>query len=306
VVQGCAGTFTRVLCLAIEAEGSHNLGSDLMIGTACMQLAAGAHKWWLCNHHNKGRVAAFMFAQPRAHHQPSHKLSYDIVSVMEVVSLSIGAVALAALLNNAVDCFNYVRVAQSTGRDFQTCLLRLQNLQLRLSRWGEGVGLTAFDDDSIRIPFSANEQQKIRPLLEHIIRLFESADKEAMKQGTSRKTSSKVPEEAAHQDITSLCKKMKDIYVERQRNTDLSRKTVSALHSKAELTHLISGLQDLIDDLVELYPPTDRQCTERALCSRETQALREEVALPELHAIALTQDGRLAEAINAQVGSTYA
>jgi hypothetical protein len=293
VVHGCAGTFTRLICLAIGAEGSPSLGSDLMIGTACMRLAAGAHRWWLCNDNNKGRVAAFMFAHSRAHHQPPHDPSYDIVFVMEVVSLSIGAVALAALFNNAVDCFNYVRVAQSTGRDLQTCLLRLQNLQLRLSRWGEGVGLTAFDDDSLRIPLSADEQQKIKPLLEHIIRLFESAEKVAMKQGTSRKISSKVPEEAAHEDITSLCKKMKDICVQRQRNTSLSRKTVWALHSKAELTHLISGLQDLIDDLVELYPQAN---TERALCSQETQTLRDKAALPELHAIALIQDGRLANA----------
>jgi hypothetical protein len=67
---------------------------------------------------------------------------------------------------------------------------------------------------------------------------------------------------------------MKDIYVERQRNTDLSRKTVWALHPKAELTHLISGLQDLIDDLVELYPPTDRQCTERAVFPGNTGIAR--------------------------------
>jgi hypothetical protein len=60
---------------------------------------------------------------------------------MEPVSLSVSVVALATIFDSALNCFKHVKVAKSFGVDYQTYVLRLQNLQFRLSRWGETVGL---------------------------------------------------------------------------------------------------------------------------------------------------------------------
>lgn len=60
---------------------------------------------------------------------------------MKPVSLSVSVIALATIFDSALDCFKHVKVAKSFGSDYQTCVLRLQNIQLRLSRWGETVGL---------------------------------------------------------------------------------------------------------------------------------------------------------------------
>lgn len=61
---------------------------------------------------------------------------------MEAGGLAVGVVALAGLFNNAVDCFEYVQLGRSFCTNFQTSLLKLDNARLRLSRWGQSVGLS--------------------------------------------------------------------------------------------------------------------------------------------------------------------
>jgi hypothetical protein len=53
---------------------------------------------------------------------------------MEPVSLSVSVVALVSLFDTALDCFKRVKVAKAFGTDYQTYVLRLQNLRLRFSR----------------------------------------------------------------------------------------------------------------------------------------------------------------------------
>lgn len=77
---------------------------------------------------------------------------------MEPVSLSVSVIALATIFDSALNCFKHVRVAKSFGVDYQTYVLRLQNLQLRLSRWGETVGIGK--------DVTAHEQSTTNSLLE--------------------------------------------------------------------------------------------------------------------------------------------
>ena len=73
-----------------------------------------------------------------------------------------------------------------------------------------------------------------------------------------------------------------------------------ALHSKAELTQLIDGLQALICDLVELHPPQqDGSSSDQALYIQEVTALRDEAALPKLYRIVVHRDIELASALKA-------
>ena len=61
---------------------------------------------------------------------------------MEPIGLTVGIVGLVSVFNNAVDCFEYVQLGRSFGTNFQTSLLKLDNARLRLSRWGQAVGLS--------------------------------------------------------------------------------------------------------------------------------------------------------------------
>lgn len=60
---------------------------------------------------------------------------------MEAAGLTVGVVALTGLFNNAVDCFEYIQLGRNFSKGFQTNLLKLDSVRLRLSRWGECIGI---------------------------------------------------------------------------------------------------------------------------------------------------------------------
>jgi hypothetical protein len=108
---------------------------------------------------------------------------------MEAVSLGVSVVALASLFETALDCFKYVKVAKSFGSDYQTYVLRLQNLRLRLSRWGEAASLckqlTATQQPRTTA-LSASEVEQAKALVGHIIRLFSDTEELAEKYAGER------------------------------------------------------------------------------------------------------------------------
>ncbi|CAI4214559.1 unnamed protein product [Parascedosporium putredinis] len=57
----------------------------------------------------------------------------------ETFGVIAGALSVAALFNNCVDCFEYIQLGRSFGRDFERCRLKLCVITTRLSRWGEAT-----------------------------------------------------------------------------------------------------------------------------------------------------------------------
>ena len=57
----------------------------------------------------------------------------------ETAGLVIGAVSLASLFTDCVDCFNYIRIGQALEDDFPIYQTELDVLQLRFSRWAQAV-----------------------------------------------------------------------------------------------------------------------------------------------------------------------
>lgn len=87
---------------------------------------------------------------------------------MEPTGLAVGIIALAGLFNNAVDCFEYVQLGRSFGTNFQTSLFKLDNARLRLSRWGQAVGLSG-DIASVQSLQSAKLSQEDIPKAEKLL-----------------------------------------------------------------------------------------------------------------------------------------
>lgn len=73
---------------------------------------------------------------------PSY-LSFIInrIDMAETAGLVVGVVALASLFNTTVECFEFVQLGRSFGKDFQTSQLKLDSARLRLSRWGKSLDL---------------------------------------------------------------------------------------------------------------------------------------------------------------------
>jgi len=220
---------------------------------------------------------------------------------MEPVSLSVSVVALVSLFDTALDCFKRVKVAKSFGSDYQIYVLRLQNLRLRFSRWGEAVGLgkqlTGVDQPRTSALSEFNVKQA-EAVVGHIIRLFSDTEKLAAKYAGKHSDLVVTDEDAdGLGDVGKLCQKMRDICLRRQQDSSVVKKTKWSLFSKDKFIELVESIQSLVEDLVNLFPTETRVRAEQSLCDQEARQLRDEKALPTLQEIADTQDVQLAKAI---------
>src|SRR5664279_368405 len=59
----------------------------------------------------------------------------------EAFGLASSAIGIAAIFTTAVHCFEYIQLGRNFDKDFQTSLLTLNLLKLRLTRWGEAVNI---------------------------------------------------------------------------------------------------------------------------------------------------------------------
>jgi hypothetical protein len=220
---------------------------------------------------------------------------------MEPISLGVSLIALVSVFETALDCFKHVKVAKSFGSDYQTYVLRLQNLRLRLSRWGEAVGLGkqfTGTEKPRTTALSESEVKQAKALVGHIIQLFSDTEELAGKYAGDQSDLVVVDEDTdGLRDVGKLCQKMRDICFRRQRESSAAMKAKWSLFSRDKFIELVGKIQSLIDDLVNLFPAEAIISIEENLCDQEARELRNEKALPTLQALALTQDVHLAKAI---------
>ena len=225
------------------------------------------------------------------------------MAVEGAVGLAASAVALAGLFNNAVQCFEYVRLGKGIGESFQTCQLKLDNASLRLSRWGNSVGLSDGLSDG-RVLRGSRDAGRTQKYLEHILKLFEDAESVSKKFKHRKKPDDKsLITFNAGKDLDSasaqLHNKMRDLSMKRQNGQSHYRfhqMTKWALYEEKHFRQLIEDLIGLINGLVELYPAS--QESQRAICTAEASAFGTNEALPILRQIAAQQDKLLEEALS--------
>lgn len=223
---------------------------------------------------------------------------------MEAAGLAVGAVALAGLFNNTVDCFEYIQVGRSFGKNFQTSVLKLDVARLRLSRWGESIGLSS-DLDQIQsldnTKLAAEEVRQSQDLLGQIQDLFADAE------GVSKKFESRTPpgkDLILHNlatDLdpvpTSLHQKMRELSIKRQSHAKLRRKAKWALYEEKHFKRLIEDVTDLVNSLVTLFPAAE--IIQQRLCEIEVSEIgNAEGSLPMLKEAAADQDHYLSAAIS--------
>ncbi|KXX79303.1 Heterokaryon incompatibility protein S [Madurella mycetomatis] len=165
-----------------------------------------------------------------------------------------GALGVAGLFNNCVDCFEYVQLGRF-GRDYERCQLRLDIAKTRLGRWGEAVKIN--DDPRFRSSTPTDKPvQLAQSIIEEIVLLFESA----------RKTSRRYELSADQQDMVvfedkdmkpvgrALHRRLKDLACRRQKDTSLVKKTAWPLYDGKSLEKIIDQITDFIDELEKAFP----------------------------------------------------
>ncbi len=223
---------------------------------------------------------------------------------MDPASLTVGIVTLAGLFNNAVDCFEYVQLGHNLSTNFQTCLFKLDNARLRLSRWGQSIGLSgnvANLQSLESTALSTDDISKAESLLGQVLKLFADAEGVSLKFKTRvgiTDSSLKILDVQADMDSVgrSLHEKMRELSIKRQNGTALRQKVKWALYEEKHFRRLIEDVIALVNNLVEMFPAS--QALQKKLCVREASEIGTSQGLPILKSIVASQDRDLDAAIS--------
>ncbi|KAF2818129.1 small s protein [Ophiobolus disseminans] len=221
----------------------------------------------------------------------------------EAAGLVVSVVALAGLFNNTVECFEFVQLGRSFGKDFQTSQLKLDCARLRLSRWGKALDLDEDVRDTTSLQGRFGSESTIKhaeALLGQIVELFAGAEgvSNSYKSRTAPQDDSLAvynPQTDLDPAMAKLHNKVRQLAIERQNRSGVRQKAKWALYQEKQFRRLIEDITELVDSLVELFPAT--QQAQRELCNTEVSAIGESEATPVLKEIAATQDKFLEQAI---------
>lgn len=222
---------------------------------------------------------------------------------MEPAGLAVGALAIAGLFNNAVDCFEYIQIGRNFGQGYQTSLLKLDAARLRLSRWGQAVDISGELKDTQSLSQaleSAQEVDKAEQILGQILDLF--ADAEGISTEFKKRAGRSEQELLVHDTqmdlepaALTLHNKMRDLSIKRQNQTSLRQKAKWALYQEKHFKKLIENITSLVNDLIELFPAA--QASQKKLCTAEVAEMSAKGNLPMLGKVVKSQDKLLEEAI---------
>ncbi|RAL09428.1 uncharacterized protein BO97DRAFT_472465 [Aspergillus homomorphus CBS 101889] len=176
------------------------------------------------------------------------------------------------LFKDAVQCFESIQMGSNLGQSIQTSLLKLDVVRLRLTRWGEWVGLSNVADGD------AKELQMTKLALE-------AQDLKVLD-----------PAEELDGVTASLHQKKEDLAKKRQGNSELEQDQVIILYEEKNLARLAEDINGLADGLVDLFPGI--QEGQRKLCEEEGSELNaNEGALSPLKEVAAGQDKLLSDTV---------
>ncbi|EKJ74396.1 HETS [Fusarium pseudograminearum CS3096] len=212
----------------------------------------------------------------------------------EVFGAVAGAISIAALFNNCIDCFDYIQIARHFGDDFSKYQLRLDVAKCRLSRWGAAVNV----NDDPRFCNNASKDQTTtlaETLLGEIVARFESAQKSSLLYKTvSRDPELEICSEA---DLGAVPQRLhthfRTLTMQRQNRVGLTKKAYWAIYDKNKMGRLIDDIFDFINDLEKVFPATP-QATSR-LVEMDIEEVNDQQGLKMIQGAAKDLDPILAD-----------
>jgi hypothetical protein len=209
------------------------------------------------------------------------------------------------LFNDAVKSFDYIQMGAKFDKSFQTSLLKLDVVRLRLTRWGQSVGLANVDDVTpLRMTKLAPEDsEQVQRLLDQILELFADAEA-ASKRFKKRNATVPVLDPSKELDSVSasLHHKMQDLAKKRQGKSRLEQDEWT-MYDEKNFTRLIEDITELVDSLVDLFPGIQEE--QRKLCEEEVSEMNtNKDILPLLKDVAAGQDKLLSDTVVKVIQST--
>ncbi|KAI9732392.1 MAG: hypothetical protein M1834_001600 [Cirrosporium novae-zelandiae] len=210
---------------------------------------------------------------------------------------------LASLFDNAIDSFEYVYLGRTFNKNFQISLLQLDITRLRLSRWGQSIGLSPNLDnanvlDRGVVPRELVKRSEMK--LGQIMELFTDTERRCAKVNGKAPDNTNLLVCNTETDLdsvgASLHHKIRDHSIKRQNGAPLSKKTGWALYEINQFRRMVKDLGGLISDLEELFPAAQPFRSE--LCDIEISEIGTGDCLRLLKEIVADQDWNLEVAIS--------
>ncbi|KAJ9144658.1 hypothetical protein NKR23_g5789 [Pleurostoma richardsiae] len=194
-------------------------------------------------------------------------------------SIAAGAVGIATAFTACLDVFEYVRLGREFGRDYQTCQLNLTILRLRLSRWGEAVGV--YNDPQLGNPAASRKEiQAAKDTLIHVLTLFEDSARVSERFGIKADAEVLAPNESDGDGmLVILNRRARDIATRRQKGASLLKLARWSIHDNHAFRKLLDDISMLLGQLEILFPsPSSSEALAREEISqmggqREVRAL---------------------------------
>ncbi|KAJ5175269.1 uncharacterized protein N7482_001146 [Penicillium canariense] len=210
------------------------------------------------------------------------------------------------MLNEVVGYFGSVQMGENFGKSFQTSLLKMNVVQLRLTRWGKSVGLANLSDaKSLReAKIASDDIPRVEELLEGILDQFADAARISQR-FQKRNAGVQVLDPAKELDevSASLRQTMTALVKERQGNAESDPESDLTLYEEKNFTRLIQDVGELVNDLVSLFPAVEAD--QRKLCEEEVSAMEKiKDGLPVLKEAAAGQDDLLSQTVVKVIEST--
>ena len=95
---------------------------------------------------------------------------------MEPIGLTIGAITLASLFIECVECLDLIELARSSERDLTTQVCKLNIVKRQLMVWGESIGLLSPDEGRDGILDQLRGHQEIKDVLQQISILLQDVE----------------------------------------------------------------------------------------------------------------------------------
>lgn len=193
-----------------------------------------------------------------------------------------------------MECFEYIQLGKSFGRDYQTSQLRLDAARLRLSRWGEAANV--YHSERSRSEPAEGDLETAAAYFEEIQHLMQGVQRSAKRYQLANPSANTLL--ASSDDMTLVGNRVHNrataIAQHRQRSVGTFKKITWALYDGKEFERLVSQIITLIDELEKIFPMEEAS---RALVEMEIEEIDDVPSLLALEQASQATDPLLSEAV---------
>lgn len=162
-----------------------------------------------------------------------------------------------SLLKTALTWFECVQIARSFEKNFDAHQIKLDIIQLRLSRWGEAAGIDA-TKQSGETALAISNHERANALLEQIDHLFQQAKEDAEKlrpKDTSAAQGEMDPDKDMKPLMKTLRKNLRNSLSRRcAQLTNWTRSMQWAFYKKEQFEEFVGEISGLVSQLEALFP----------------------------------------------------